>query len=162
MQVTVDSTKKTVLSTFLWLMAMKTSSSSVRSYVNTSLGLYADLLHMRELYLFTFPPTRRSSKKINFSKTWLHSYKCKASVYLFRWMPAEIAICKTWKIVSVAGFCTLSDFEIQAPYFHDAWTFAGCEENFSKHDQKSTLTLVALHHHSVLEHTNNLSPQFIQ
>jgi len=67
MQVTVDSTNKNVLSTFLWLTAMNTTSSG-RSYVNTSLGLYADLLHMREQYLFTFPPTRRSPKKINFSK----------------------------------------------------------------------------------------------
>jgi len=69
MQVTVDSTKNPVLLTFLWLMAMDKTSSSVRSYVTTSLGLYADLLAMRELYFFTFPPTRRS-KKINFSKTW--------------------------------------------------------------------------------------------
>jgi len=162
MKATVDSTKKTVLSTFCGWWLWTQLSWSVRSYVNISLGLYADLLHVRELYLFTFPPARRSSKKINFSKTWLHSYKCKASVYLFRWMSAEIAICKAWNTVSIAGFSTLPVFEIQAPYLHNVCTFASCKENLYKHDQKSTLTLVILHHLSVVQNTNNFSPQFIQ
>ena len=54
----------------------------------------------------------------------------------------------------------MSVLELQA-YFHDVWTSAGWEEKFYKHDRQSPLTLTALHL-SLVQHTNNLSPQFIQ
>jgi hypothetical protein len=71
-------------------------------------------------------------------------------------MPAELAICTACKIVSVAGFCTLSALELQPLYFHDLWTCAGCEKNFYKQNKKSPLTLVVLHHLSLIEYTTSL------